>query len=264
MVLWRGEAAGMLTSDQPFNPTVRLFGELGAGPALERAARRMEAFVAAESGRRLGALAQLSDAVASGAIRGLARGLAYRLIEAGGVIDRRGVQSEIWALSQGERRALRRLGVRIGAFCLYLPSQLEPDAAQFAAAFAAQAAPTRALGLSGRLSVGALAVPVAALERLDEALRQAPRRGEGAVLSDPARETLGWSAAQANQILRGLGFTPADRPRNGEPTAWRRRRIPVAQPPRGYSDAVSPFSALAALKTAPAPRRRKRPPRKHA
>jgi ATP-dependent RNA helicase SUPV3L1/SUV3 len=265
LVLWRGEAAGTLANDQPFNPAVRLLGELGAPPARERAARRLEAFVAAESGRRLGALKQLSDAVASGALRGLARGLAYRLIEAGGVIDRRDVQAEIWTLSQGERRALRRLGVRIGAFCLYLPGQLAPEAALFAAAFAAQATPARARGLRGRLAVGAEDVPISALERLDEALRQAPRRGQGVVLADAARETLGWSTAEADQILRGLGFTPSDRPKHGEPTAWKRRRTRAERAVPSAPAAASPFSALAALKTAPPPRRPKRrlPPRKH-
>jgi ATP-dependent RNA helicase SUPV3L1/SUV3 len=54
LVLWQGVAAGALTNDQPFNPLVRLLGEMGAAPARQRAARRLEAFVAAESGRRLG------------------------------------------------------------------------------------------------------------------------------------------------------------------------------------------------------------------
>lgn len=53
MVLWRGEAAGQLTGGGPFSPRVRLFGELGPEPARERAARRLEAFVAAEASLRL-------------------------------------------------------------------------------------------------------------------------------------------------------------------------------------------------------------------
>ena len=135
-VLWRGEAAGTLVNDQPFSPAVRLYGDLGPQPVRERAARRLEAFVAVEANRRLGALKCLTDAVASGAIKGLARGLVYRLIEAGGVLDRRDLETDLGHLSQAERRALRGLGVRIGTFSLFLPSQITPDAQAVAQAFA--------------------------------------------------------------------------------------------------------------------------------
>src|SRR5580658_5279855 len=121
LVLWRGEAAGALAGDRPFAPRVRLFGELGSQPARERAQRRIEAFLAAEAGRRLPSLRKLEEAVASGALKGLPRGLAYRLIEAGGVLARSGLETELRSLSQGERRALRALGVRIGAFAIFLP-----------------------------------------------------------------------------------------------------------------------------------------------
>src|ERR1700722_8519771 len=113
LVLWRGEAAGALVGDRPFAPRVRLFGELGSQPARERAQRRIEAFLAAEAGRRPPSLRRREEAVASGALKGLPRGIAYRLIEAGGVLARAGLETELRSLSQGERRALRALGVRI-------------------------------------------------------------------------------------------------------------------------------------------------------
>jgi len=127
-VLWDGAIVGVIAGGQPFAPRVRLLGELGHDAARQRAARRLEAFVAADAGKRLGALRRLEAAVADGQIRGLARGLAYRLIEAGGVIDRAEVQADTRALSPGERRTLRGLGVRIGAFSLYLPALLRPEA----------------------------------------------------------------------------------------------------------------------------------------
>ena len=43
--------------------------------------------------------------MASGALKGLPRGLAYRLIEAGGVLARTGLEAELKSLSQAERRA---------------------------------------------------------------------------------------------------------------------------------------------------------------
>jgi ATP-dependent RNA helicase SUPV3L1/SUV3 len=272
-ILWRGEAAGALAGDQPFSPVVRLHGELGPAPARERAARRLEAFVAADASRRLWALKGLGDAVASGALKGLARGVAYRLIEAGGVLGRRAVETDLGRLSRAERRALRDLGMRFGEFSLYLPSQMEPEAIIFARAFALQAqtdwrpgladlihlpdpspAP-RALGLRGLVAVGALAAPAERLERLGERLRS-NAAADGVRLTDEARADLGWSLAEANQVLRALGFAPAHRPEPGVPLVWRRRQAKGA-PPASQDAPLSPFAALAALRPPPAPPRRR-------
>jgi ATP-dependent RNA helicase SUPV3L1/SUV3 len=280
VLLWRGEAVGALAGGSPAQPRVRLYGDLGHEAARERAARRLEAFAASEAGRRLGALRRLETAVAEGRIKGLARGVAYRLIETGGVLDRAAVRAEVKALSPVERRALRSLGVRLGAFSLFLPALLKPQALQLAQAFAGReapdwrpaadrpnplppGAPERALAAHGLLAVGGLAVPVLQLERLDELLRAGPKLSGGVALSDQAREELGWSEEEARRILRGLGFAPTGRPGTGEPVAWRRRQ--ARQPPRAAKPPPnSPFAALAALKPPAAPVRRPRRRRKTA
>ena len=275
LVLWRGEAAGQLSGGAPFAPRVRLFGELGPEPARERAARRLEAFIAAEAGRRLGALRRLDTALADGRLKGLARGVAYRLVEAGGVIDRRAVESDLRSLSQNERRALRGLGVRIGAFSVYLPRLLSPAARSFATAAWSAAGPAwappadavsplpspppapAALAARGLRAVNGLAVPVEALERLDALLRAAPRRGGSVLLQDPVFGALGWSPAEAHAILRGLGYAPAGKAAAGEAAGWRLRKSrPATAAP---APTHSAFAALAALK--PEPRRPRRPRR---
>jgi ATP-dependent RNA helicase SUPV3L1/SUV3 len=280
LVLWRGEAAGRVENDRPFAPSVRLLGELGPGAARERAARRLEAFLAAEAGRRLAPLKSLDAAIAEGRIKGLARGVAYRLAEAGGVIGRSEVEAEVRALSQAERRALKSLGVRFGAFSLFLPGLMEAQARDFSAAFCveprdwrpplnqvsrlpAPAPPPKALAFRGLMAVGALAVPVEQLERLDALLRAAPRQGQAALLSDQAIEDLGWTAREAAAVLRGLDFSPTSRPKAGEPTAWRRRRT-TATTAEAAPLRASPFAALAALKDRPPPARRRRPRRRRA
>jgi ATP-dependent RNA helicase SUPV3L1/SUV3 len=275
-VLWRGELAGQLIGGGPFSPRVRLLGDLGPAPARERGARRLEAFVAAEASRRLWRLRALKAAVAEGRIKGLARGLAYRLTEAGGVIDRRTVETEVRSLSQAERRALRALGVRFGAFSLYLPELLTPEAQAFSRAFAGLAAPdwrpsvegpsalpaaappTTALSAWGLLAVAGLAVPVRQLEELDALIRAAPRKAGGAVLDDAALTSLGWAPAQTARILRGLGFTPARKPVPGEPAIWRRRQPKPASGAAPQASAASPFAALANLTPAKRQRRQGR------
>jgi ATP-dependent RNA helicase SUPV3L1/SUV3 len=279
LVLWRGAAAGAISGGTPFAPRVRLLGELGPAAARERAARRLEAWLAAEAGRRLAPLRRLESALADGRIKGLARGLAYRLIEAGGVLDRAQVRAEAKALSQVERRALKALGVKLTAFSIYLPGVLKPGALAFAQGFVGRAwrppsdrvsalpdpapAPVT-LAAFGLRAVGRHAVPVEALDRLDDLIRSAPRQGQGALITDQAREELGWSEAEVATILRALGFSPATKPKPGEAIAWRRRVDAPAHPAPVFRPG-SPFAALAALTPAPPapaarrPRRRRKP-----
>jgi ATP-dependent RNA helicase SUPV3L1/SUV3 len=275
-VLWRGDAAGALVGADPFKPVVRLHGELGPPSARERAARRLEAFVAVEASRRLEGLKALSDAVASGALKGLARGLAYRLLETGGTLERRAVERDIAHLSRAERRALKVMGVRFGRFAVWLA--LSPEARLVAEAFALRAAPDwrpggdgpwrlpdpplppRALGLRGLARIGRLAVPAERLERLGAHL-DAGRTAAGVSLSDAQLLDLGWSRAEAFEILRGLAFTPAGRAAPGEAVVWRRRpgATRTAAPAKGPAP-HSPFAALGALQPALAAARR--PPRR--
>ncbi|MBV9510404.1 MAG: phosphonate-binding protein [Caulobacteraceae bacterium] len=278
LVLWRGDAAGRLGGGGPFSPRVQLFGALGPEAARERAARRLEAFIAAEASRRLAPLRMLKAAVAEGRLKGLARGLAYQLIEAGGAIDRAPLATEIQSLSQGERRALKTLGVRFGAFSLYLPALLTPAARTLTAAFADLAAPNwrpaadalsplphpppspLAQAQRGLRAVAGFSAPIEALERLDALLREGPQNEGGFELTDAALAALGWSRPDAARVLRGLGFSPArGRPLEAD-ALWRRRRART-KPAMAAPAAASPFSALAVLATPAAPpaRRRRRP-----
>ncbi|HEX2800510.1 MAG TPA: phosphonate-binding protein, partial [Phenylobacterium sp.] len=237
--------------------------------ARQRATRRLEAFLAAEASRRLAGLRRLEAAVAEGTVKGLARGLAYRLIEAGGVIDRATVSAEARALSQVERRMLRSLGVRLGAFSIFMPGLFKPQARALVQALASRETDgwrpaidrpsrlpdplpsPRTLSAFGLRAVRGLAVPVEQLERLDELMREGEKKAGGIVLSEAGREELGWTEAETFEVLRGLGFAPANRPKAGEPTAWRRRAVHAEGP--APSKPHSPFAALAALQAQPPP-----------
>jgi ATP-dependent RNA helicase SUPV3L1/SUV3 len=50
------------------------------------------------------------------------------------------------------------------------------------------------------------------LERLDALLREGQKPG-GVVLTDAARDTLGWTPAEAAAVLRALDYTPPCDPR---------------------------------------------------
>jgi ATP-dependent RNA helicase SUPV3L1/SUV3 len=279
VVNWRGEAAGEIVGGEPFAPRVRLIGGLGAEPQRERAARRLEAFAATEATRRLSALKHLKDAIEDGRLRGLARGLAYQLVEQFGALDRRAADARVRLLSRNERRTLKTLGVRFGAFSLYLPSLLEPKAQLLASAYAELASfswrpdpralnplprPTprpQALGLRGLRPVGQFAAPIAELERLDALARVAWPEGAGAIdATDALLGDLGWRRDDAHHILRALGFARVREGEGAERAIFRRRA--ASDQARLKPDSVAtPFAALAAL-TKPSERRLRRRKRK--
>jgi ATP-dependent RNA helicase SUPV3L1/SUV3 len=260
---WGGGPIGQLAGGAPFAPRVRLLGDIGAVTARERATRRLERFVADEAGRRLFVLKQLDAACADGRLKGQARGLAYRLVEQCGIVDRRLVADQVRGLSQKERRALKDLGVRFGAFSVYLPALLIAEARAFTAPFAALAHPDwrpdpeavsalprpapapEILGQYGLRAVAGLAVPVEALEKLDALARAAPHETDGFALTPAVTAGLGWAPDPARRILRALGFVPTREA--GEADLWRRR---LRQP--------SPAAAEPAPAARPARRRFRR------
>lgn len=260
-VLWKGALTARILNDDPFAPRVRLLGDLGPVPARERAQRRIEAWLASEAGRALRELRRLRQAVDSGSLTGLPRGLAFRLIEAGGVIPRADVERDLAALSQHERRTVKTFAIRIGAHSVWLPGALKPRARLLAQAFVTEpfrpggetllplpspAPSPRALAAFGRRAVGSWSAPVETLERFADLSRAAGK----APLADEALTELGWTAEQAKQVQAALRLPRADKaPRPGKPTP----------PPKD-----SPFAALAQLTQPPAPSRRKRRPRRKA
>ena len=260
-VLWQGALAARITGGDPFSPRIRLIGDLGPQAARDRAQRRIEAYLSSEAGRALRDLRRLKTAIEAGTLTGLPRGLAFRLIEVGGLLDRREIERDLAALSHAERRTLKTFAVRVGSHSVWLPSVLKPRARTLAQAFAGPALALRDTGLSvlpepspspralsaqGLRAVGRFAIPVETLERLAELKRDAGK----AELSDAALAELGWSAAELKTVLAALRTPRAQLPDRPD------------KAPRPVKD--SPFAALAALTAPPAPVRRKRPRRKPA
>jgi len=281
IVAWRGVAAGEVAGGGPFKPRVRLIGEFGAEAARERAARRLEAFVAAEASRRLAALKRLTEAIADGRLKGLARGVAYHLVEQSGILDRRKADEHIRALSRQERRVLKSLGVRFGAFSLYLPALLTVEAQAVGAVFARLAAPhwrpaagglpllprpappAEALSLRGLRAVGSVAAPVLMLERIDS-LARGEGGGPGVLeLNSELSASLGWTPAETEQILRALGFVRIRKADEAQASQWRLRPMaprerPAPSPPAAFASASQPRPDRPASAQRRARRRRSR------
>jgi ATP-dependent RNA helicase SUPV3L1/SUV3 len=71
-------------------------------------------------------LAPLFSLTAAEDITGMARGVAFQLVEALGVLERQKVAEEVKGLDQPARATLRKYGVRFGAYHIYLPALLKP------------------------------------------------------------------------------------------------------------------------------------------
>ncbi len=78
-------------------------------------------------------LKPLIDLSADQALTGMARGIAFQLVENLGILERRAVLEEVRGLSQDERAGLRRHGVRFGAYHIYIPTLLKPAPSTLAA-----------------------------------------------------------------------------------------------------------------------------------
>ncbi len=129
---WQGEpVARLMPGDDTLRPTIALLAdEHLTGPALQAVEARLAQWLQT---RISTVLAPLAGMAADDSLSGIARGLAFRLVENLGVLDRRDVLDDVRALDQDSRAGLRKHGVRFGAYHIYVPTLLKPGAATFLA-----------------------------------------------------------------------------------------------------------------------------------
>jgi ATP-dependent RNA helicase SUPV3L1/SUV3 len=129
---WIGAAVGKLSAgDEVLRPRLRVIADehLNGAPR-EAVEARLDRFVKSHIEKLLGPLTQLS---AAADITGIARGIAFQLVEALGVLERQRVAEEMKGLEQPSRASLRKYGVRFGAYHIYLPALLKPAPRRLAA-----------------------------------------------------------------------------------------------------------------------------------
>lgn len=122
---WVGATvATLVAADHVLKPrAIILADEQLTGPARDKVAARIERFVAHHIET---VLKPLTDLSAADALTGMTRGLAFRIVESLGILQRRDVAEEVRGLDQDSRAALRRLGVRFGAYHVFMPMLLKP------------------------------------------------------------------------------------------------------------------------------------------
>ncbi|MGA9195653.1 MAG: helicase-related protein, partial [Pseudolabrys sp.] len=122
---WTGDLVGkLIAGDDTLRPRVRVIAdEQLTGPARELVQTRLDLWLKTHIEKLLAPLFSLT---AAEDVTGMARGVAFQLVESLGVLERQKVADEVKSLDQPARATLRKYGVRFGAYHIYLPALLKP------------------------------------------------------------------------------------------------------------------------------------------
>ncbi len=131
-IRWTGDAVARLSAaEDALHPRIRIISDerLTGGPR-EKVQARLDLWLKTHIEKLLGPMFELSKAED---VTGIARGIAYQLVEALGVLERPRIANELKDLDQPSRATLRKYGVRFGAYHIYFPGLLKPAARALAA-----------------------------------------------------------------------------------------------------------------------------------
>ncbi|WP_127091146.1 helicase-related protein [Aquabacter cavernae] len=124
-IRWIGEpVAKLIPGDTVLAPRFKIIAdEHLTGASRDQVDARVALWVKAHVEKLLGALTKLAEAQD---LQGIARGIAFQIVESLGVLERTKVGEEMKTLDQPARATLRGYGVRFGAHHIYLPALLKP------------------------------------------------------------------------------------------------------------------------------------------
>jgi len=236
-VWWRSAPVGQLQKGPaPLRPSLAISGLADVTPNLRgRVEDRLKEFVSAKIEGLLGPLVALQNSANSESetgLKGITKGVAYRLVENFGATSRTQFGEELKQIDQEERSKLRKIGVRFGEFTLFMPALLKPAPASLLTLLWAlwtdrkpNAVPAPAAGrvsmeisenlphayyyACGYRPSGARAVRIDMLERVAGLIRTARNEGnprEGFEATSQMMSLVGCSGEDFEAILRSLGF----------------------------------------------------------
>jgi len=275
---WTGAAVGKLyAGEEALHPRVRVVAdEQLTGAPRDAVEARLNSFVKSHIEKLLGPLAELA---AAADVTGIARGVAFQLVEALGVLDRQRVADEVKGLEQPARASLRKYGVRFGAYHIYLPVLLKPAPRKLATQlWALRHEGPESKGLddllllagSGRTSIpvdraidaalyrtagyrvcGERAVRVDILERLSDLIRPALSWREGAAGPKPPSAFPGGGFTIVNGMTSLTGASGEDFASILRSLGYRMERRPKPQEPQA-GPLAEPRTQLPPAATEPA------------
>lgn len=225
-LMWGEYAVGKLVAGaEPLKPMVEVFVDEAAGPDVEqKVQRRLQHFI----DRKVAALFEpLLNLSRDEELSGLAKGFAFRMVEALGVLPRAGVAQEVKDLDQDARGALRKHGIRFGQFTIFMPLLLKPAPTRLRLVLwalssglqefpeapppglvtvpVAKDAPQGYDTMCGYRDAGERSIRIDMLERLADMLRAEDSRGGFEAKPDMLSIT-GMTLDQFADLMQGLGY----------------------------------------------------------
>ena len=262
-VLWQDHVLARLGAGRSLiEPAIRTARSLDRLSAIRRAAvrERLERWLDAQIDGQLKALKALTRSAGDPNASPGVRAIAAMLADAGGVLARKTLLSAIGQLDHDDRRALHRLGVRLGPLDAYVPGLLKPLAQVWRAALAAvrQGQPLPAMPPPGAATLPPDADPRGAMlayrrfarqwlridlaDRLASHARQSREHEEASPLDEALAISLGLHPDTIDRLMAELGFARAG-------DSWRfRGRRPERARAAGKTAAPNAFAELAKLK----------------
>ncbi|MGH1425193.1 MAG: helicase-related protein [Pseudooceanicola sp.] len=226
-LMWGTDAVGKLVAGaDPLKPQVVAFVDDTAGADVaQKVERRLQHFI----DRKVAALFEpLLNLQRDETLTGLARGFAFQLVEALGIIPRGDVADEVKALDQDARGALRKHGVRFGQFTIFMPLLLKPAPTRLRLVLwalskgldefpeapppglvtvpAAEGAPEGYYTMAGYRAAGQRPIRIDMLERLADMLRAENSRAGFEAKPDMLSIT-GMTLEQFSDLMQGLGYS---------------------------------------------------------
>ncbi|WP_170339098.1 helicase-related protein [Ruegeria arenilitoris] len=225
-LMWGEYAVGKLVAGaEPLKPMVEVFVDEAAGPeVVQKVQRRLQHFI----DRKIAALFEpLLNLSRDEELTGLAKGFAFRMVEALGILPRAGVAQEVKDLDQDARGALRKHGIRFGQFTIFMPLLLKPAPTRLRLVLwalanglqefpeapppglvtvpVAKGAPEGYDTMCGYRNAGERSIRIDMLERLADMLRAEDSRGGFEAKADMLSIT-GMTLEQFADLMQGLGY----------------------------------------------------------
>ena len=236
------ESGNSIESINFLQPQISLIcDEMLNGPSRQNVEARIQKWVRDYANTKLSALAKLST---DEGLDGLARGLSFQLFEAKGTLIRSEITHILSELDQSARASLRKIGVRFGAYNVFMPELLKPAASQFLAlctsislnraaqpdlhilpragltsAARDKTLPSTLYRAAGFHSFSSRVIRFDMLERLADLIRtaiDADKTIKGFQVNDAMLSIMGCSVDELGQILRELGYEENTEPRKAE------------------------------------------------
>ncbi|WP_127144148.1 helicase-related protein [Pelagibacterium montanilacus] len=125
VIRWRGEVVAELAEGQTLLAPriIILADESLSGAELERVEERLSLWLRHAINTQLEQIVALAEPAE---LEGTARGIAFRLAENLGIIARAEIADEVKGLDQDVRGKMRKMGIKFGAYHIYLPATLKP------------------------------------------------------------------------------------------------------------------------------------------